>query len=87
MTTRNHPLNPKRRTKLYPLHVCGAGLIVTSLLESILPDSSPEKRSLIQRAEEMNLPKNPLVRPETCLNPDRILLVCPKISLGPAGEL
>ena len=40
-----------------------AGLIVSSLLEDKLPECVKEQQELIRRALDMDLPKNPLVRP------------------------
>jgi hypothetical protein len=39
-----------------------AGLIVQNLIEEYLPESAPERASLLRRAKEMKLPENPLVR-------------------------
>jgi hypothetical protein len=45
-----------------------AGLIVQNLIEEYLPESAPERASLLRRAKEMKLPENPLVRHSRLLN-------------------
>ena len=45
-----------------------AGLIVQNLIEEYLPESAPERASLLRRAKEMKLPENPLVRRSCLLN-------------------
>ena len=45
-----------------------AGLIVQNLIEEYLPESAPERASLLRRAKEMKLPENPLVRHNRLLN-------------------